>query len=406
VYEYHVPFDAPLGTYTVEILGSGSTDSGRELVDFDVVSAGIGVAQSSVSAEHVARLDDVSLSFQLRYPDQGPLTKAEATPYVAVVSSSGDEAGLKAAYDEATGKWLSVFTTTLETPLGQYRFVVSGEDAFGNAIEEYSTRAFEVRPAQIQISNLEPLRLAYDRGEGVRVHAQALYADGTNALDLTIPVEVLAGENKVATIDLTYNADSGFYEGAYQLQLRDPVSTAAAPWSLRVAKDSVSDASGNQGPPTAVRDASGFAVRKALLSVELLEQPATGLSIGLDSSTIRFRLVAADGTPANVDLSGIDVILMRGGTVVGNASVRAVADGFEATFPLTERSLGAADNYRFQVTGQDEHGNEVRPTDTQAFALEGRAGNGGGLPGPGLVLASVGVLAAFVVVARLRRRGD
>lgn len=398
-YVHRVPSTAALGTYTVEVRARSTVDHGLDIVTFNVVTTGIRVSQVTVSPTTVTRLASVDLGFILRYPDNAPLSRQDATPQVRAESGSL-KIPVTPQFDATTGRWSARFETGLSTPTGEYCFVISGRDRYNNAVEAFTTRCFVVNPAELRVTNLRVAQVGYRRGETVDIRAEVHYADGTPAPSVIVPVDIMGGSTPVASVDLRFDPAVNLHRGSYAINLSDPLSSAAASWGLLVRQDSIQDTDGNAGPPVDTRDTGGFETSAALLSVRILEEPTTALQIGRDYATIRFQLISTDGTPVRGGLEGLQVALKRGTTVFPNASLEYEGDTIVARFALSEKEIAPGTDYSFIIQGTDTFGNTVHQTGSSDFQL---SRNGGDSPAPGVLAALVAAATVGVAVGRRRR---
>lgn len=394
-YTLHVPSTAALGTYTVDVEAQSATDRGQRTTTFDLVAAGIQVVQPTVEPANAPRLEPVRVSFILRYPDQAPLTPSDVTPRISARPPTGPDQNLAVAFDAVSGRWSSQFDTELSTLPGEYAFIISGRDLYGNPIESFTTRSFIVRPTEITVSHLETARLSYTRGQALSLLAEVRYADGSVATAVIAPVEVLAGTTRVGTVDLVYDPASGRHKGVYAVKSSDPPSTATEPWGLLARQGTAQDAHGNTGPVADVREGQPFTVRQSLLAVQFVELPAQGLRVGSGEVSVKFLLVDSTGAAVSGAANGIRASLHTGTEALANFTPDVDGDGYSLRLSLTQPGFAAGSEYRFRIEGEDGFGNDIEPTESVPFTLA-EAQKANGAPGASLIVILAGALLALL----------
>ncbi|MGB1698038.1 MAG: hypothetical protein ACPHK8_06530, partial [Thermoplasmatota archaeon] len=321
---FTIPNDALLGTYRIEVLADTNDDKGVGIHEFSLGSSSMQVTEVTIGDEEVPRLGSLDASFKLAYSNGDPVPGT----VVPVVEVSNGETVATLAPTLADGIWSVTYAPGKNAPLGEHRFLISALDGAGNSIEDFATSAFDVEGAEIVVTSLAPAELRYDRGESINILASLEYIDETPVLGATIPVKVYAGSDVVATVTLT-ETTAGDYSGNYTIRLADPLSTSTAPWSLRIAENTVVDADDNIGPAIEVSDANNqFSVEPARLSVEFVDTPTGVFKVGTDEVSVKFRLVAVDGSAISEDVSNLVVSLRKGSADAGTATVVRSADEF------------------------------------------------------------------------------
>ncbi len=396
---FTIPVDSPLGAYTAVVKGVASKDSGLDTKVFTVASTGLGVRDAALGATSVPRLGDSTFGFTISFPNGARLGPDDITPTVIVIDAAGAAVEtLTASHDADSGLWSATYGPTLSTPLGTYRFQVSGEDVSGNALEATNSAAFTVSPAEIAVSELETGRTQYERGDSIRITAFANYANAPEVElpNATIPVTIRAGDLDLATIELVFNTTLDKYAGTFRIPLDAPLSSPTKPYTLLVKSDAMVDEAGNQGPVFSTPGEGPFSVAPAVLSVQITEQPTGSFTAGKDALSMKFRLLSADGTPVLGPINGLDVQVLRGKGQVANASVTSSDDIFTATFPIPKTVIAGTD-YTMLITGTDAEGNLIHDTASESFLVLGVSDKGA--PGPALPLLLVGLL----ILVRRRR---
>lgn len=168
--EWSPRYDIPVGQYRFEIGGQDS--SGNIIQTF--VSRPFQVMPGTVDADSIDNPDEVTRGQTARAEFEFP---SEIRNLTATVSTGATGIGEpRLSFNGTTAQ--ATFTTDRTTELVVVRFLLKGEDVYGNEIDA-STQLFQIDPQRMSVRFLDQPPDNVQKGERVVVDFVVLYPDGT-----------------------------------------------------------------------------------------------------------------------------------------------------------------------------------------------------------------------------------
>ncbi len=230
-----------------------------------------------------------------------------------------------------TGMWSSSWTIPWNASLGTYTITVV--NATGNNKAIASVQTFTVGSAALTVTYTVNPTTSAQRTNTVVANITVQYPDSTylNTTQFSsITVSVFYNKTFVDSIALTsaaFNAPDNSWRISWKIPRNAVIGNS---YKFVVAKNSITDTTGNTGPSSALGVSSSlFTVNAAVLTVKVVTQPAANYT-RTQSAMAKMNITYPDSTfYTAADLGTVTVRVYQGATIVTNLTLGASA--FNAT---------------------------------------------------------------------------
>jgi len=283
-WNWFIPYDAPLGKYTVEITNATGTlpDYKPDEQTFDVVGTGVlNVTQVSVFPDLAMRTGTVTLKFKVKYPDNTLYngTTWEKLPvhvYYNDTHVTTIELSPESNYEPDTGNWNVTWIIPKCAKTGSgYKFQIDAnsiEDKYGNKGPEktWNSAEFSVDIAGLTIRSVEEPLGSYNRTLVATWTFNVTYPNGSLLTPEDLgSIEVKVGNGTHYIANLTYPDNISYSNGNWTVRWKIPKdASTTATYNFAIIEGGIKDKCGNCNP--GLVNSEKFSVSPATLIVEAI----------------------------------------------------------------------------------------------------------------------------------------
>jgi len=365
--------DAPLGTYTVKVLGTDGKVIKSQT--FTLSAATLAVTFDSATTGSVQRTTKATANFKVTYPSGAIVTSADMPAGLTVsvhYKTTKDKTTKVAditldpltAYNVGTGLWEVSWKIPKDAVKDkEYTFIVAASaitDAYGNSGPEKDASSgkqkgfFKVISATLTVTTPS---LVYpgagaklERTREARASFKVTYPDKSTvtADDFKWVNATVSGGGKTYTVILSaddYSADVGLWIAKWKIPYNAPT---AEDYTFKVAANQIVDAYGNKGPKDPTGSSGSFGVKKAVLSV-------TGLAVDKEvyetDEEVTISLEGVYPSGDKVTKGTATVKIYSGGTLIATktASYDSVTKKFVAKWIVPSDATTGIYNAKIEV---------------------------------------------------------
>jgi prefoldin subunit 5 len=361
---YVLPWNATMGTYTIEAVNVTGTDKDvASMHTFEVGSAALTVTITSNPTGPYMRTETASTMFTIQYPDSTYYTNT--TEYDSIEVSAyynntlvGVVPLTAADYNSATHEWMFSWEIPRDAVVGNgYKFTLD-EDSILDTYDNHgptsavSTTTFTIDPAELTVTLTDQPAENYTRTEGAMAMINITYPDDTFFTDAdlgNITVSVNQGATNLANFTLGAS-DFNSTTNKWTIEWNSPWNaTLATDYLLWVMPNMVIDASDNMGP-TSAEIADPFEILVVHPTVTMMTTDKTSYSRG-EFVQIYFDAVYADGSPVVTGTSTITVLAPDGFSTTSLNPVHTSNGRWAVTWWASEASQVGAYTVTLGVNG-------------------------------------------------------
>jgi hypothetical protein len=211
-----VPYNIPLGNYTVTLTGSKTT---LDVQSFTIDPANMTIPQLSISQSSVQRTQIENLRFSALYPNNAQARTGSAT--IRITEADGTTVhNVTATYKTTIGLFEASYRIPINSTTGAWvaSIDIRGfNDGYDNTGPQSSgvVRGFAVSPATLAIV-VTTSKGNYTNGNVVAIYASIVTPGGYNFTSGTVFATTLASSNLVGSpIQLSYDVTRGKWVGGY-----------------------------------------------------------------------------------------------------------------------------------------------------------------------------------------------
>jgi archaeal flagellar protein FlaH len=372
---WQVPFNAPLGTWTVTLTGTSTVKAVPDTQTFTVLPINVTLSPLTLGQATLQKTQSQSVSFTATY-QTGP-TVTTGTARVRFTEPDGVTSFYTTAnYNLTTANFQTRYAIPANGQTGSWTAAVDPgtfNDGSGNTGPATSiTKAFTVNPANVTISQLTVTTNVLQRSQTESFSFPATYPSGAHVQTGTGSVQVTEPDGTTTfTIPATYNSTTGLFQSTSKIQVYAETGVYVA----SVDPNSFNDGNGNTGPITSVL--RGFTVQPAILTITVVVSNQT-YTLG---QVMPIYVVATypDGTP--VTSGNITVTFTTAGNQTGNPVTLTYVQGQSRwAGSYIVRSTDISGLWIATVKAVDSYGNTGQQTQAVVVSVPARQPSGSTTP--------------------------
>jgi hypothetical protein len=309
-----IPWDASMGTYTVEVVNATGEEKAVDSIQtFTVGSVALTATFKTDPASPLQRTETATAKFTIQYPDSSYYDNVTSfdsitvsvyynTTLVDTISLSADDYG-------ADNNWTVSWKIPWDAVLGSgYKFSldassITDDDGNTGPASDVSSDTFELLKADLNVASINTDKSTYMQGEVVTVYFTATYQNGSPVTTGNAAINLTMANGTTTQLAATYVSANNRFEAKYTIKTGDPLGT----WSALLEAQGLKDDEDNMGPDDA--KTTDFTVTevtpRGAITVEVKITPQT-LNLKSNGRWITVHIKLPEGySTADIDVSTI-----------------------------------------------------------------------------------------------------
>ncbi|MCW4016473.1 MAG: hypothetical protein NWF06_08900 [Candidatus Bathyarchaeota archaeon] len=377
--DWTIPVDAPVGTYTVEVVNStGDEKAVASIQTFTINSGALSVNFETDPATPLQRTETATAEFTIKYPDDSVYDNETSFDAIAVSvyynTTLVDTISLSASDYTADDTWVVSWKIPRDAVLGiGYVFsldvdsITDVEANMGPATAVVS-ESFTVQAATLNVEVTEQPEASYMRTEAVTTKIEITYPDDSfyTAADLgEIQVRVYQGVTNVANVTLEAQ-DFNSTTNEWTVSWTSPWDAILADdYRFTVKANEVVDVANPNSGPNADVSSDDFELIASTLIVESINTDKSSYMLD-ETVMVYFTAEYQNGSAVTTGTATITITMSNGTTTQLAATYVSAASRFEATYNLaTEDPLGTW-SALLDAQGLEDDENNMGPDESKA----------------------------------------
>jgi hypothetical protein len=250
-----IPWNAPVGTYTVEAVNATGDDKAVVSIQtFTVGSVALTATFKTDPVSQLQRTETATAKFTIQYPDSSYYDNETSFDAITVSvyynTTLVDTIALSAEDYGADNNWTVSWDIPWDAVLGiGYKFSLDAgsiTDVDGNTGPEsdVSSDTFEVLKTELNVAAINTDESSYMLGEVVTVYFTATYQNGDPVTTGSAAINLTMANGTDTQLTAVYVSANSRFEAKYTLKTGDPLGT----WYALLEAQGLKDDADNMGP--------------------------------------------------------------------------------------------------------------------------------------------------------------